>query len=113
MDNFERIKKDFDISKCQFYNIDLANDLSSISDKYDIILASNIINWIDSCKISNFSDNMYELLNNNGSLVLTNVTRNISFREQNILKSNFYIERLPYASTMGGEMPLGNVLIKR
>ena len=54
----------------EFYNIDLSSCLD-INKKYDFVFVSNIVDYVDNLEL--YRDNLYNLLNDNGVVICSNV----------------------------------------
>lgn len=86
-----RINNDF-----SFKNIDLVNDC--IKKKYDVIYASNIHDYVNNknCEIVSYRDNLYNMLNEHGMVVCSNViTYGIDKYEYKIFDEKFECKELP------------------
>lgn len=98
-----------------FYNFDISRDLLKINKKYDVLIVSNIVDSIHSVGgMYTFRDNLYNLINDDGCCVLSNVKYNIMDLKKEFLKEVFEFQELPFYESFNKKtMPLGNVLVKK
>lgn len=71
--DIEKILKKIDENPFKFYNVDISGKVG-IKGKYDIIYVSNIPDYITT-GFSTYADNMYNLLNNDGIVVSTYLSK--------------------------------------
>ena len=93
-----------------FYNFDISDNVDECNNKYDILVLSNIHEYVSLNNMSIFTDNVSKLLQDNGYALITNFgSIQKSIREG--LERRFLIEDLPVEYYCG--VPVGNKLIKR
>ena len=86
-----------------FYQVDISEKIDTIPNKYDIVYVSNIRDWIRRRnKAWNvYSDNLYNLLNNNGIVLCSNVvTGGPTEEEKRIFEKNFEYKELDERKTL-------------
>ena len=96
--NLDKIKENLKMRNFKFYNIDIASNNLTLKKKYDVIYASNIIDWlcfVDTL-IKNFENNLYSILEKDGIVIFSDLTETgpVSL-EMEIFKSNFNYQSLP------------------
>ena len=101
--------------KYNFYNIDISSEIN-IQNKYDIIITSNIPDWIYSSdgSLKKYKENIDKLLNPKG-IVLSS---NLSMSELNLNEKNFFDENFDFyeletkSNSCAGDSP-GYMFVKR
>lgn len=96
-----------------FYNVDLKSKFN-IDKKYDVVIASNIHETVRDKDTYAFRDNLYNLLNENGIAVLSNINGNLKSSRKKFLSELFCIEELPsYSNYKGKTLSIGTILRKK
>lgn len=110
-DDIDGSKIDFDDGfNSSFYNFDISDNVDECNNKYDILVLSNIHEYVSLNNMSIFTDNVSKLLQDNGYALITNFGPiQKSIREG--LERRFLIEDLPEEYYYG--LPVGNKLVKR
>lgn len=88
---------------CNFYNIDISEQITTIPKKYDVVYTSNIRDWIKmrNRSFKKYNENLYNLLKDDGVVLCSNVTtEGPSATERLIFDSNFKYEELPEKETI-------------
>ena len=99
-----------------FYNFDIYEENLKISKKYDVLFVSNILEYATyRNEVNIFKNNVYNLLNDDGILVLSNVRDELHYVKRLLLKDLFTFEEdLPtYENISGSIIPAGNILRKK
>ncbi len=110
VDNEDLKIKFNDSINSSFYNFDISDNVDECNNKYDILVLSNIHEYVSLNNMSIFTDNVSKLLQDNGYALITNFGPiQKSIREG--LERRFLIEDLPVEYYCG--VPVGNKLIKR
>lgn len=68
--DFDKLMYSINRDNFEFYNIDLSSCLD-INKKYDFVFVSNIVDYVDNLEL--YRDNLYNLLNDNGVVICSNV----------------------------------------
>ena len=96
-----------------FYNVDLKGNFN-IDKRYDVVIASNIHETVRDNDIYAFRDNLYNLLNDGGIAVLSNINKNLKSSRERFLSELFCIEELPsYNNYKGKTLSIGTILRKK
>lgn len=67
-----------------------------INKKYDVIYASNVVDWIQWDELEKYRDNLYRLLNDNGMIICSIVgSRGPTSHEKEVFEKNFDYYDLP------------------
>lgn len=106
------IKKAIDSDKSTFYNVDIS-DYVNIKNKYDIIVTSNIYEWIRrwNVAIEEYRDNLYSLLNDGGVVLCSNMATN---HQKNIFEKDFEYCKFPsFKKSANCSVTPGYAFIKR
>ena len=110
------IKKQIFNNSFSFYNTDIYKSDFDIFKKYDVLFASNILEYATyRNEVNIFKNNVYNLLNDDGILVLSNVRDELHYVKRLLLKDLFTFEEdLPtYENISGFNIPAGNILRKK
>ena len=78
-----------------FYNFDIAGD-DILNKKYDVVYISNIPHWCRS-DLDKLSDNLFNLINDDGVIIGANLRRSAEFIERDTFDKKFVFSDLPSA----------------
>lgn len=94
--DLERIKKAIQNRDFNFNIFDISHDIS-INKMYDIIYASNIFDWLDECDYEKYADNLYNLLNDNGIIICSDLSKRYgaSIEEKRLYNEKFDYHQIP------------------
>jgi len=95
--------------KYTFYNFDLSDNVSECKNKYDVLILSNIHDYVFPEQMELFAENIYKLLNSGGYAITTNFGL-LDDNKRMILEKKFIVEDLP--TDYFSRIPIGNKLIK-
>lgn len=97
-DRLNSLKNILANNESKFYNVDISKD-NNIEDKYDIVITSNIVDWVSSAdgNLSEYKKNISKLLNPKG-IVLSS---NISHERPNVSERDFFEEDFDYYEIFG------------
>ena len=113
VEDLSRIRFMLKRNSFNFYNVDLKNNFN-IEKKYDVVIASNIHETVRDKDTYAFRDNLYNLLNDNGIAVLSNINKNLKSSRKKFLSELFCIEELPsYSNYKGKSLSIGTILRKK
>lgn len=90
LDDLSRVKSR--LNDCiNFFNMDLSDEIIPREKKYDIIYTSNIIDYLHSLyRISVYRHNLFDLLNDDGMIVVTHVTNSYRKGEEALLFDRYF-----------------------
>ena len=92
-----------------FYNIDLTNKVN-INKKYDVIITSNISEYVHPSSLSIYKENLANLLSDNGRIVCSNLRRNgVDILEKTIFEDSFTFNSMNKDVSWGKMMSLGYI----
>lgn len=97
LEDLFKVKKRLNNSLSTFYHTDISKE-SIIKKQYDVIYTSNISEWLHSSneKFEGFRDNLYDLLNDNGIVIMSNYGKyGASYHELDIFRKKFEYMELP------------------
>lgn len=104
------IKDSLTSDKSTFYNFDLSNYFKC-EDKYDIVVASNIVDWLHGSEaaIERYKDNLYNLLNDNGIVLCSDLGAGGASRlQKRIFEKEFDYHKYPaFKQKDNSERPSG------
>lgn len=93
LQDIDLIKKRISEREFDFYNFDIQKDID-LKKKYDLIIVSNIVDYV--AYIGNYRENLYNLLNDGGKILSTNVcTCNPTDYEKLFFSQKFDFRKLP------------------
>ena len=92
-----------------FYNIDLTNKVN-INKKYDVIITSNISEYVHPSSLSIYKENLANLMSDNGRIVCSNLRRNgVDILEKTIFEDSFTFNSMNKDVSWGKMMSLGYI----